>query len=164
MRSIDFQTLPEILKTVETRPLFVMRLNVRPLQLIGGSQGAFRRVGVVPAGAFEGERLSGEVLEGGSDWQLVRPDGSTALDVRLVLETSDGALIGMTYRGLRHGPPEVIAALERGEIVSPSDYYFRIGPMFETSDPKYLWLNRIMAVGVGHRFADGPVYSIFEVL
>jgi hypothetical protein len=141
-----------------------MRLDVRKLQIIGATPSSYRRIGVVPGGMFEGERLSGEVLEGGSDWQAVRPDGSTTLDVRLVLRTKDDALIGMTYRGLRHGPADVIERIERGEVVDPASYYFRINPLFETAAPQYDWINRVIAVGVGHRLADGPVYSVFEVL
>jgi len=156
--------LPHALKTVRTRPLFVMRLDVRKLQIIGATPGSFRRIGVVPGGVFEGERLCGEVLEGGSDWQAVRPDGVTALDVRLVLKTKDDALIGMTYRGLRHGPVGVIERIERGEVVDPDSYYFRTNPLFETAAPQYDWINRVIAVGVGHRLAEGPVYSVFEVL
>jgi hypothetical protein len=156
--------LPDALKTVRTRPLFVMHLDVRKLQIIGATPGSFRRIGVVPGGVFEGERLSGEVLDGGSDWQSVRPDGATTLDVRLVLRTKDDALIGMTYRGLRHGPTGVIERIERGEVVDPISYYFRINPLFETAAPQYDWINRVMAIGVGHRLADGPVYSVFEVL
>jgi hypothetical protein len=156
--------LPDALKTVRTRPLFVMHLDVRRLQIIGATPSSFRRIGVVPGGVFEGERLSGEVLDGGSDWQSVRPDGATTLDVRLVLRTKDDALIGMTYRGLRHGPAGVIEKIERGEVVDPVSYYFRINPLFETAAPQYDWINRVMAIGVGHRLADGPVYSVFEVL
>jgi hypothetical protein len=156
--------LPDPLKTVRTRPLFVMRLDVRKLQIVGATPGSFRRIGVVPGGVFEGERLSGEVLEGGSDWQVVRPDGVTTLDVRLVLKTKDGPLIGMTYRGLRHGPVDVMERIERGEAVDPESYYFRINPLFETAAPQYDWINRVIAVGVGHRLAEGPVYSVFEVL
>jgi Protein of unknown function (DUF3237) len=157
-------TLPDVLKTVRTRPLFVMHLDVRKLQIIGATPGSYRRIGVVPGGVFEGERLSGEVLDGGSDWQAVRPDGTTTLDVRLVLKTKDDALIGMTYRGLRHGPADVIERIERGEVVDPISYYFRINPLFETAASQYDWINRVIAVGVGHRRADGPVYSVFEVL
>lgn len=156
--------LPDVLTQVRTRPLFVMRLRVHPLQIVGPTPGGFRRVGVVPGGVFEGDRLSGTVLDGGSDWQTVRTDGSTTLDVRLVLKTADDALIAMTYRGVRHGPPDVIAKLEAGQAVDPASYYFRIAPMFETSAPAYAWLNDVVAVGVGHRLAEGPVYSVFEVL
>ena len=156
--------LPEILRNVRTRPLFVMRLDVRKLQIVGATPGGYRRIGVVPGGSFEGERLSGKVLEGGSDWQTVRADGATTLNVRLVLKTTDEALIGMTYQGLRHGPPEILKRIDNGEAVDPADYYFRINPLFETAAPQYDWINRIVAVGTGHRQADGPIYSVFEVL
>jgi hypothetical protein len=157
-------SLPDVMQQVRTKPLFVMRLNVRKLQIVGATPATFRRIGVVPSGVFEGERLSGEVLEGGSDWQNVRNDGSTTLDVRLVLKTTDDALIGMTYRGIRQGSPETIARLEKGEAIDPQSYYFRIAPLFETESGRYAWLNNVVAIGIGHRFADGPIYSVFEVL
>ena len=164
MSALLSQNLPDTFKSVRTRPIFVMCLDVRPLLIVGATPGAVRRVGVVPGGSFEGERLSGAVLEGGSDWQMVRSDKSTTLDVRLVLKTEDDALIGMTYQGVRHGPPDVIERIEKGEVVDPESYYFRINPVFETSSAKYDWINRVIAVGIGHRQADGPIYSVFEVL
>jgi hypothetical protein len=159
-----FDSLPDVLQHVNVKPLFVMRLKVLPLQVIGATPGGFRRIGVVPGGVFEGERLSGEILEGASDWQSVRTDGGTTLDVRLVLKTADNALIGMTYRGVRQGPPDVIARLEKREAVDPNSYYFRMAAFFETAASQYEWLNNIVSVGVGHRFAEGPVYSMFELL
>ena len=158
------ERLPEVLKSLHTRPLFLMRLQVPPLFIVGSTPDAFRRIGVIQGGAFEGERLSGEVLGGGNDWQSVRRDGCTKLDVRLVLRTTDGALIVMTYQALRCGPPSVMEKLDKGEAVDPASYYFRINPLFETSAAKYDWMNRIVAVGTGHRRADGPIYSVFEVL
>jgi hypothetical protein len=80
------------------------------------------------------------------------------------MATSDDALIGMTYQGIRHGPPDVIARVEKGEAVDPAAYYFRINPVFETAAARYDWLNRVLAIGVGYRRADGVVYSVFEVL
>ena len=115
-------------------------------------------------GTFQGERLRGTVLPGGADWIIVRGDGATTLDVRLVLETDDKALIGMTYRGMRHGPAAVMERLNRGEMVDPSEYYFRTAITFETAAAKYDWLNRIIAIGTGRRPPEGPVYEIFEVL
>jgi Protein of unknown function (DUF3237) len=155
--------LHEVQRTVRTHPLFTMRLDTE-LLVVGATPTTTRRIGVVPGGTFEGERLSGKVLDGGSDWQSMRGDGSTLLDVRLNLETDDGALICMTYRGIRHGPREVIGRLEKGEVVDPTSYYFRINPMFETASDKYGWLNGVVAVGIGHRFSDGPIYNIFELL
>src|ERR1700681_1072737 len=98
-----FDDLPAPLKSVQTRPLFVMRLDVKSIVIVGETPGPFRRVGIVPSGTFAGERLSGKVLDGGSDWQVVRSDGSTTLDVRLILRTDDGVLVTIAYRGIRHG-------------------------------------------------------------
>jgi hypothetical protein len=156
--------LPEVLRSLRTRSLFVMCLDVRKLQNVGATPSGYRRIGVVPGGSFEGERLSGEVLDGGSDWQTVRTDGATTLNVRLVLKTKDEALISMTYRGIRYGPPDVMARIDKGEVVDPTGYYFRINPLFETANANYDWLNRVVAIGIGHRRAAGPIYSIFEVL
>jgi hypothetical protein len=91
-----------------------------------------------------------------STGQTVRSDGSVTVDVRLVLKTFDDALIGMTYRGIRHGAPDVIARLENGETVDPGDYYFRVAPLFETAATQYAWLNNVVAIGTGHRRADLP--------
>ena len=157
------ENLPESLKSVKTRPLFVLREDVPPLHVVGQTPNAFRRIGVIVGGAFEGERLSGEVVTG-NDWQSVRTDSCIKLDVRLVLKTTDGALIVMTYQCLRAGSPDVMQRLDKGESVDPTTYYFRMNPMFETSHPKYDWINRIIAVGVGDRPPAGPIYSIFEVL
>ena len=162
--SSSLEDLPETLRSVRTAPLFVMRLVVPKVISIGATPGPFRRLGVVSGGTFEGERLSGEVLDGGNDWQDVRDDRSTTLDVRLALKTSDGALVAMSYRGLRRGPADVLARIDSGEAVDPQSYYFRISPMFETASETYGWLNHIIAIGVGHRFPQGPVYSVFEVL
>ncbi len=81
-----------------------------------------------------------------------------------MLKTGDDALIGMTYQGLRHGPAEVIARLDKGEPVDPAGYYFRTNPLFETAAPRYDWINRILAIGIGYRLTDAVVYSVFEVL
>lgn len=84
--------------------------------------------------------------------------------MRLLLRTDDGEHIYMAYRGLRHGPADVMARLAAGEQVDPATYYFRIAPVFETAARKYEWMNRIVAVGTGRRDPAGPTYSIEEVL
>ena len=126
------ENLPDALSSVKTRPLFVMRLASR-MQVIGPTPGCTRRVGAVSGGVFEGERLSGEVLDSGNDWQTIRSDSAVTLDVRLVLKTNDEAMIGMTYRGIRHGSPDILARIDSGETVDPATYYFRIAPFFETA-------------------------------
>ena len=149
---------------LRTAHLFTVTLTVGTTHNLGRTPLGDRRVGVVTGGHFEGPRLKGTVLEGGSDWILIRPDGSMQLDVRLTLKTGDGAIIGMRYGGFRHGPGDVLDRLNRGEQVDPSSYYFRIAPFFETSAQKYDWLNRIVGVGTGQRLPEGPVYDVYEVL
>ena len=164
MSTLRLDELPAALRQLQTRPLCVVRLDVKPLVVVGDTPGAFRRVGIVTSGTFAGERLSGKVLDGSNDWQDVRTDGSTTLDVRLTLQTDDGVYLTTAYRGVRHGPTDVMDRLNRGEPVDPAEYYFRTLVTFEASAGPYAWLNGIVAVGIGHRFPDGPVYSVFEVL
>jgi hypothetical protein len=156
--------LPDALKNIRARLMFVMRLEVKPPLVVGSPPDSYRRIGVIPGGSFEGDRLSGTVLDGGSDWQTIRPDGAVNLNVRLVLRTNDDALVCMTYQGVRYGPRDVIARIDRGEVVDPESYYFRINPLFQTSAPQYDWINHVVGIGMGHRLADGPIYSIFELL
>ncbi|MBZ8133558.1 hypothetical protein CLD20_09785 [Afifella sp. IM 167] len=134
-----------------------------PLELGDAPRGR-RRIIPITGGRVSGERLSGRILPGGSDWQVVYADGLAFLEARYPMETDDGALIDVVNVGYRHGPPEVIAALARGEVVDPASYYMRTQPRFETGDPRYLWLNRIVAVGTGRRDPSAVHLSFYEVL
>ncbi len=149
---------------MESRLLMTLEVAVAAPQKIGAVPHGTRTTAPIASGTFEGPRLRGKVLPGGGDWTLLRADGVLELDLRITLETDDGALIHYTSFGLRHGPPEVIAALGRGETVDPGRYYFRTTPRFETGAPKYAFLNRVLAVAHGDRRAAGPIYTIDEIL
>src|SRR3954462_15023414 len=129
-----------------SRPLLTLQVVVGQPQKLGAVPHGTRVIVPITGGHFEGPRLRGKVLSGGGDWTLLRADGVLELDLRAALETADGAVVYLTSSGLRHGPPEVIAALGRGEKVDPATYYFRTLPRFETAHPKYLFLNRLLAV------------------
>jgi Protein of unknown function (DUF3237) len=150
--------------SVRTRHLLTISLELPPPVDVGTTPNGHRRAGLLTGGTVRGDRVTGTVLPGGNDWQLIRPDGSVGLDVRLVFRCDTGALVTMSYRGLRHGPPEVMQRMERGEAVDPGSYYFRIAPLFETADTDLLWLNGIVAIGIGHRLSGMPIYNVFEVL
>jgi hypothetical protein len=153
------------MRMIQTRPLFEIQLQVPTVLDLGETPAGRRRIATVAGGEFHGERLRGTVVGApAGDWLLQRRDGVTVLDVRLLLRTQDGEHIYMSYRGVRHGPPEVMARLAAGESVDPGSYYFRIAPVFETAAANYAWLNKIIAVGTGRREPAGPVYSIHEVL
>src|SRR6476646_2869904 len=149
---------------MESRLLMTLQVAVVGAQKIGAVPIGTRVIAQVGSGHFEGPRLSGKVLPGSGDWTLLRGDGVLELDLRLTLETDDGALIHMTSFGLRHGPPEILAALARGERVDPSTYYFRTTPRFETAHAKYAFLNRLIAMSSGDRQPEGPIYTIDEIL
>ncbi|MBT3535273.1 MAG: DUF3237 domain-containing protein [Rhodospirillaceae bacterium] len=150
---------------IKTEFLFEMSAELSGMRDLGQTPVGNRRVAEVGGGTFEGPRLRGKILPAAAgDWLIFRPDGVLQLDVRLTLETDDGAYIYMTYRGVRHGPEDVIARLNAGEDVDASEYYFRTAPFFETGAEKYAWLNSIICVGTGHRLPAGPVYRVFEVL
>ena len=141
----------------------MLQVFVAPLQKLGAVPHGTRVIAPITSGTFEGPRLRGKVL-GGGDWTISRSDAVLELDLRITLQTDDGALIYMTSFGLRHGPPEVLAALARGESVDPSKYYFRTTARFETSAPQYEFLNRLLAISSGDRRAGGPIYTIEEIL
>ena len=150
---------------IETEHLFTMPVEVEmPLQMVGATPIGDRRIAKVAGGSFAGPKMKGTILPGGGDWLLLRADGTLQLDVRATLKTDDDALIYMTDRGIRHGPPEVMERLNKGEKVDPSEYYFRIAPFFETGAEKYDWLNRVVSVGTGQRLASGPIYEIYQIL
>jgi hypothetical protein len=147
-----------------TRTLMVVRIVAAPPHALGAGPHGTRLTFPITGGDFDGPRLRGRVLAGGDDWGVVRSDGVLELSLRATLETDDGALIGLTFDGMRHGPAGVLAALGRGETVDPAAYYFRTVPRFEAADERYAFLNRIVAVGHGENRAPGAVHTFYEVL
>ena len=133
---------------MESHPLMLLRLATSPTQDVGATPHGKLSIFPVTGGTFEGDRLRGKVLAGGGDWANAHADGTLELDLRVTLETDDGALIHMTFTGVRHDP----------------SHYFRTLPRFETASPKYAFLNRLLAVGIGEIRPDGPVHVIEEIL
>jgi len=155
-----FESLPE----PRFELLFKMSLEVDEPDKIGQTHAGNRRVIGVRGGVFEGPRLKGRVLPGGSDWIAVRRDGVLIQDVRIVLQTECGQNILMSYRGMRHGPEDVIEKVNGGEDPDPREYYFRTQPIFEAPDGEHDWLNKLMAFAVGRRRADGVTYAVYALL
>jgi uncharacterized protein DUF3237 len=133
---------------MQSRPLMVLRLATSATEEVGSTPHGQLLIFPVIGGTFEGDRLRGTVLAGGGDWVTARPDGTFELDLRVTLQTDDGALIHMTFTGVRDDP----------------SHYFRTLPRFETAAPQYAFLNRLLAVGIGEIRPDGPVHVIEEIL
>ena len=152
---------------ITTRHLFDMVVDLSPRQEIGAGPLGQRTLFGSAGGSFHGPRLHGEVLPGGGDWALFRPDGAMALDVRLTLRTHDGALVSMTYGGRWIVPPELRAELAdpaRRHQVDPARYYFRTNPLFETGAERYAWLNDVVCAGSGYLVDGGIAYKVAQVV
>ena len=130
---------------------------------IGETPQGLRRVVPITGGTIRGERLNGTVLAGGADFQIIGPDGFTRLEARYVIRLDDGALVYVDNRGVRFGPPEVMARITRGEPVDPAQVYFRSAPRFETGAAAYQWLTRPLFIASGARHPDRVALSVFEV-
>ncbi len=129
---------------LESEFLMELLLDVDP-QLDAGHTS----IAPVTGGSFDGARLNGTVHDGGADW-ITQVSGHSSLDVRITLETDDGAIIYMTYKG-------VVAR-------SDSGLYWRVTPVFNTSSEKYDWLNHKVFVGKSKQVEGKVAYDIFEIL
>lgn len=138
--------------------------DVGELQTMGGGPLGERRVVAITGGTFEGPALKGAIVPGGADWQIVRADGVLDIDARYAMRTAAGALIRVVSQGYRHGPPEVLAALGRGEDVPAERYFFRTVMRFETGDAGLLWLNRTIAVASAQRRARQVLLEAWRLL
>ena len=148
---------------IELAPLMHVEVTLEPVRDLGETPLGRRRIIGITGGTFKGSRLSGNILPGGADWQVIRADGVAFLDARYTLETDDGALIYVNNKGYRHGPKDVIECMARGEDVDPALYYMRATPWFETSAPRYAWLNRTICVATGARRPAAVELDFYEV-
>jgi Protein of unknown function (DUF3237) len=146
------------------QPIFTVRAELAEILHFGATPLGVRRVINILGGRVEGPRLRGRILPGGADWQLIRADAVADIHARYTIQADDGAHILVESLGLRHGPPDVIEQLARGDAVDPSRYYFRTVMRFETADPQFAWLNRIIALARGAREQLAVRLDVFEVL
>ena len=136
--------------TIELIPLCTWSGTTRVNYDLGKGPAGRRIIFEVHDGVVTGERLSGkQVGQVDGDWLLVGPNGVGLLDVRLLIETHDGALVYIQYHG-------------RVDARDPNAPVYS-APTFETSDERYAWLNTIQAVGRGIRDNDILTYEVCEV-
>ncbi len=143
--------------------LYDTKIELEPPQMIGQTPLGNRQIFYVRSGTFEGPRMKGEWLPGGGDWFLLRPDNVGELDVGGTLKTDDGALIYVTYRGIFAASQESWEKLARDEEIDRDQSYIDTAPTFQTSAPDYLWLNRILAIGIGSAVPGGVSYRVFAL-
>lgn len=142
---------------------FSVDLNAPVWELGTTSDSGKRRIIPITGGTFQGKQLKGRILNNGADWQIVDSKGLAIIDTRYLLETEDGALIYLQTKGYRHGLAEVLQQLTEGQDVDPNKYYFKITMQFETSSPKYAWLNQTVAVGSAMRLGKAVIYDAYTL-
>ena len=149
-------------------PLLDIRVQVGPPIEIGQVGRARRRIVPILGGTCEGRErfqslLTGRVLPGGADWQLIHEDGLTEADARYTIETDRGALVYVQNRGLRHAPPDIMKKLLAGEAVDPALVYFCSTTTFETAAPELQALARAIFIGAGERHPSEVVIRFWKV-
>lgn len=146
-----------------TVPMAQVRCEVGALVSLGSCPHGERRYVPLTGGTVRGPELNGRILPGGVDWQINRADGALDISAHYVIQTEDGALIEVQSNGLRHGPPEVMARLARGEAVGRQEYFFRTLMRFTTGHPAWLHLNKTLALAVGQREAALVVLDVHRI-
>jgi hypothetical protein len=131
---------------------------------VGPGPSGARRIFDVKGGTFDGPRMKGKILRSGADWLLIGNDGIGRLDVRGTFETDDGARVYMQYYGVVVLNEKVAAALTKGEATDYGDTYFMTQPRFETGDPRYAWLNSVVAVSEGRILPNAVEYKVYQVV
>ena len=144
--------------------IFAAKVSVAPPLDCGDVGKGTRRIVPITGGEFSGPDIRGKVLPGGADWQILRSDGVSELEARYTLQTDDGALINVRNLALRHGPPDVMAALAAGHAVEAGSYYFRGATFFETGDARYGWITKCIVVCTGEREPAGVKLQFYKVL
>lgn len=145
------------------QPIFTIEAELEAVVTLGRTPYGERRFVGITGGTVKGPKLNGRILPGGADWQIVRSDGAADIQARYLIESDRGAHIVVNSTGLRHGPPEVLEKLAKGDKVDPALYYFRTVMRFETADPTLNWLNRTLALARGQREARSVRLDVYEV-
>ncbi|MBX3530957.1 MAG: DUF3237 domain-containing protein [Rhizobiaceae bacterium] len=143
--------------------VFRIRASIAPARSGGPGRNGERLHIAITGGTVDGPRLTGTIAAGGSDWPLVRPDGSSAISARYTIVAADGTPVYVRNDGLRVSNPEVTARLRAGDPVDPSEFYFRSAPVFEAPEGAHAWLNEAIFVASLCRDADQVVVDVFRV-
>jgi hypothetical protein len=148
---------------LELELIMEMRADVS-VRVVGAGPFGTRQLFEIRGGEFKGPRLAGSVLPSGGDWMLMGADGVGRLDVRVMLETSDEALIYMQFTGVLEVNDRVIAAASGERVGEYGDSYFVTQPRFETGDIRYAWLNRCVGLAEGRVGRNEVHYRVYRAV
>lgn len=144
--------------------VLTLRVAIGPGVMLGDSVDGVRCNYPIVGGTFEGVGVSGQVLAGGEDLFLLRPDGVGQLDARYSLRTDQGELINLLNRGLLN-MTEYGRQLEReGQWPIPeAEYRCTCTPVFQVPKGRLDWLSRASFIGlVQYPSADQVVIRCYR--
>jgi hypothetical protein len=144
--------------------VFELSVEIGPTIEVGKTPTGLQCNVPIIGGTFTGPRMSGRVLPGGADRQLVEESGLTVVHAQYAIETQDGFRIEIENRGVRTGSAAVLRRLAVGEVVDPKEYYFRTTPTFKSPNGPYEWLKRCVFVASCERYADHVLVKVWKVL
>jgi hypothetical protein len=144
--------------------VYRLEATLGPALDLGDVASGRRRIVPLVEGTFTGPSFNGSLVPGASaDWQIIQSDGTVVGDIRYILQTERGDLLYVRSRSVRHGPPEVLARLGRGEDVDASEYTFRTSTQIETATGDLDWLNKGVFISVAGRQPGGVIYETYLV-
>jgi Protein of unknown function (DUF3237) len=141
------------------------RFSIRgPLGSTEGSPRGHRSYWEMTSGTLTGDGIDAEIAMPGGDWAALSPDGFTRPDVRVQLETDDGALILMHYTGLVERTETFMRAASSNRATEWDDQYMRFAVTFDTGAERYRWLTRSLFVARGHLLGTTELeYEIYRM-
>lgn len=150
---------------VQFEEVFSIIIDVDAPIVVGQDEIVGRRQLIpIRSGRVTGNGFNGEVLPGGIDSQIIRPDGKCELSARYAIKLDDGATIYIENNGIRTVPPEYVNCVKNGEFVDPNVYYFRTVPTFEVYSPKYKWLTEYTFFCSAKRLPENVLLQFYKLL
>ncbi|ELE9728647.1 DUF3237 domain-containing protein [Enterobacter kobei] len=111
--------------------------------------------------------LTGEVLQGGVDSQIIQPNGICRLSARYALRVSEGTIY-IENNGIRRVPEAFRQKLFTDDMsffdqLSQEDIYFKTVPTFEVDVPELEWLRTSIFICSANRTSDGVRLDFYRV-
>jgi hypothetical protein len=138
--------------TLHLVPLGTAAIGLAAPVMMPGTPSGTRAIVEITSAEYDGDRFRAKLAgAAAADWLVVAPDGTGLMDVRLAVETHDGATVYLAYGGRI----DLSTGVEGATVYST--------PRFETGDERYQWLNRIQAVAKGVITGGVLNYEIYEL-
>ena len=134
---------------IQTEFVFEIKAQLSAAIELGQSKDGRRLAIPITGGSFEGKDIRGEVIPGGADYQLVRPDGIIEVRAVYMIRTDDGAVINVENLGIID--------------VADGNRYIRTTPKFSAPIGPYDWLNRHIFLSALRVDPDQPGYVFVQV-